>query len=395
MSETKDKTGKKKVHSPVRNAINWLRANFVACFIIAFCVTAVLVVGIVINGKKGKIEENYVPSERVITTTVKELKDLEVVFIDVGQGDCILIKFPDGKNMLIDGGQSLQSVENKIDEALTVGDKKLTIDYCVATHPDADHVGSLDYVYKNYAVNYSFRPYVKCKTDDQYLYGFNLGKTLDCDKTYAEYLAAVKDEKTGYEFFTDASDFTNEIICDDKKYSYTVDFLMPYAKTLDDYKSFTDSNDFSAVIKVTCYGKSILFCGDIETENIENSLINSYKMNLSAIKSDVIKIAHHGSDGSSSPRFLNAVLPEYAVLSCGLGNGYGHPSLNTLNRINVSGARIYRTDLQGAVVCKVSSDGKIKFSVECDKNDEFLLCDGETVKNNKDLIYYNKKSVRI
>lgn len=97
MSKTKEETGKKKLHSPVRNALLWIKDNFVACFIVAFCVVAVLVTGIVINGKKGKIEKSFAPSERIISTSVSELKDLEVVFIDVGQGDCILVKFPDGK----------------------------------------------------------------------------------------------------------------------------------------------------------------------------------------------------------------------------------------------------------------------------------------------------------
>ena len=391
MSKTKEENGKKKVHSPVRNALLWLKTNFVACFIIAFCVVAALVTGIVINGKKGKTEKSYAPSERIISTSVSELKDLEVVFIDVGQGDCILVKFPDGKNMLIDGGRNFATVKTKIDEALTEGGKKLKIDYCVATHPDADHVGSLDYVYKNYEVGYSFRPYVKCETDDSYLSGFNTGVKLDCDDEYAAYLAAVKEEGTGYEFFTDLSDFTNEIVYNGKSYEYKVDFLMPYAKTTEGFKSFKDANDFSAIIRITCYGKSVLFCGDAETENIENLLMNSYKINLSELKTDVMKIAHHGGAYSTSPNFLNAVMPTYAVLSCGVANNYGHPARTTLNKLTTAGAKIYRTDLQGSATCCINAEGVIKFSVECDKNDEFLYADGETIKSNQYLINANKR----
>lgn len=112
---------------------------------------------------------------------------------------------------------------------------------------------------------------------------------------------------------------------------------------------------------------------------------------MSELKTDVVKIAHHGGADSTSPNFLNAVLPTYAVLSCGVANNYGHPARTTLNKLTTARAKIYRTDLQGNATCRINAEGVIKFSVECDKNDEFLYADGETIESNQYLINANKR----
>ena len=139
---------RKKLHSPIRNLLYKIGRNRFFYAGVAAVATASFVVGIYINKNAGK--RQYLPSSTKNSTTVVEtLRDFEVYFIDVGQGDATLIKFPDGKNMLVDGGRNDKETEEKLDEYLTENGKKLTIDYCVATHSDADHVGSLDYVYKN------------------------------------------------------------------------------------------------------------------------------------------------------------------------------------------------------------------------------------------------------
>ena len=381
----------KKLHSDRRNFLYKLKDNLLSYFLIAACVIGVFVTGIVLRCNKGKIKETYIPSENPCTTTVENLDDLEIVFIDVGQGDSVLVKFPDGKNMLVDGGKNYASVEEKLDKYLTVDGKKLKIDYCVATHPDADHIGSLDYVYKNYEVGYSFRPFVKYKTDDSFLTGFNAGVELDCSEVYAEYLAAVKEENCGYEFFTDKSDFVNYVVYNDVTYSYKIDFLMPYATTTDGYKNFKDTNDFSAVVKIEYGGKSVLLCGDINSENIEKSLINSYKTTFD-LRCDVLKIAHHGSAESSSPAFMAAVKPTSAILSCGVGNYYGHPANRVVTYLKNHSIDVYRTDLQGSVDCKISADGEIEFSYEFHDNDGYLFFDGSNVAENDYIVNENKKS---
>lgn len=382
---------RRKPHSAVRNFAHHLRDNLTYYLIISLTLVAVVVTGVVLVADKGKVKETYIPSQTVLVTKTNIARDLEVTFIDVGQGDCILVKFPDGKNMLVDGGKSNTVVEKKIDEYLTVDGKKLKIDYCVATHPDADHVGSLDYVYANYSVGYSFRPYVKYSGEISLTDTFNLGEDRSCTSNdYKNYLTAVYNEKSGYEYFLNGSDFTNAVEIDGERYEYTVDFVMPYAESLKDYADIQTSNDFSAVIKISYRGKSILLCGDAESENIEKSLVNSYKNDFSVLQSDVLKVSHHGSKNATSQAFLNTVNPKYAVLSCGVANGYSHPDVSVLNRLASRSVVVMRTDLQGSVTVAISLDGSLSTYYETDANDRYLMLDGAGISDIADIVEGNK-----
>ena len=313
-------------------------------------------------------------------------------FIDVGQGDATLIKFPDGKNMLVDGGRNDKETEEKLDEYLTENGKKLTIDYCVATHSDADHVGSLDYVYKNYKVLNSFRPYIRANTD-KFSGGFNVGRKLKDDPAdaYTDYLTAVYNENSYWEFFDDESDFTNTALCGDDEWEYSVEFLLPYAKKHEDYKDekkFVDANDFSAVIKITCFGESVLLTGDIDNEK-ESEIVEAYKSDILKLSCGTLKVAHHGSETSTSAAFIDVVKPDRAIISCGLNNEYGHPSKGALQ--NLARITIYRTDLQGTIKLSFThGNDDSQISVDTNKNDEYLLDTPagyepyiEIIKNNK------------
>lgn len=353
---------RKKLHSPIRNLFYKIGRNRFFYAGVAAVATASFVVGIYINKNSGK--RQYAPSSTKNSTAVVEtLGDFEVYFIDVGQGDATFIKFPDGKNMLVDGGGNGKATEEKLDEYLTEKGKKLTIDYCVATHSDADHVGSLDYVYKNYKVLNSFRPYIRANTD-KLSGGFNVGRKFEDDTAdaYTDYLTAVYNEKSYWEFFDDGSDFTNTVNYGCDEYKYSVEFLLPYAEDHEDYKDerkFADANDFSAVIKITCFGESVLLTGDIDNEK-ESEIVESYKSDILKLSCGTLKVAHHGSETSTSAAFIDAVKPGRAIISCGVDNKYGHPSSGVIERLAGDNVIVYRTDLQGTVKLSVSSAGKIQ-----------------------------------
>lgn len=383
---------RKKLHSPIRNLLYKIGRNRFFYAGVAAVATASFVVGIYINKNAGK--RQYLPSSTKNSTTVVEtLRDFEVYFIDVGQGDATLIKFPDGKNMLVDGGRNDKETEEKLDEYLTENGKKLTIDYCVATHSDADHVGSLDYVYRNYKVLNSFRPYIRANTD-KFSGGFNVGRKLKDDPAdaYTDYLTAVYNENSYWEFFDDESDFTNTALCGDDEWEYSVEFLLPYAKKHEDYKDekkFVDANDFSAVIKITCFGESVLLTGDIDNEK-ESEIVEAYKSDILKLSCGTLKVAHHGSETSTSVAFIDVVKPDRAIISCGLNNEYGHPSKGALQ--NLAGITIYRTDLQGTIKLSFThGNDDSQISVDTNKNDEYLLDTPAGYEPYIDIIKSNKR----
>lgn len=369
----KEKQKRKKVHSPFRNFLYKISRNGFFYAALTLVIATCFIIGVIVNKDVGKIE-NLPDTTKNSTVRIDEPDNLEVCFLDVGQGDATLIKFPDGKTMLIDGGRTGADTERILDKYLTDenGDK-LTIDYCVATHSDEDHVGSLGYVYKNYTVLNSFRPYVKALTSDV-SDGFNDGKIIKDTPSdaYGDYVAAAEKEKCYYEYFDDSSDFTNTVICGDQTFTYSVDFVLPYAAKYTDFEKFDDSNDFSAVIAVSYAGKRILLCGDMGKDR-ETDILNAYRTDPIRMKCDVLKVAHHGSENSSGRAFISAVDPDYAVISCGLENSYGHPSKKVVDEL-LGKATIYRTDMQGVIKLVITADPSddIAFSVECDKNDDYL-----------------------
>lgn len=251
-------------------------------------------------------------------------KGFWIKFIDVGQGDAALIQC-DGKYMLVDGGPAdASSVIYTILKNSGI-DK---IDYMVATHPDADHIGGL-----SGALNYAQVTTCYCPVTEHDTKTFkNLVKYLNKQDV------SITVPKAGDKF---------------KLGSANVTILGPIGET-------DDTNNSSIVLRVE-YGKnSFIFMGDAEVEE-ETQIINEYK-NISA---DVIKIAHHGSASSSSKELLDAVKPQYAIVSVGKDNSYGHPVQATLDIISNAKATIYRTDLQGDITVK--SDGK-KISISTEKS---------------------------
>lgn len=342
-------------------------------------------------------EESTSTSESVEEVVVDEIGNLKITFIDVGQGDAILVNFPGGKNMLIDAGES--SAKSVLDEYLTVDGNKLTLDYVVATHTDSDHIGSMAYVYENYDVLYSYRPYVKYSGKTTFENDFiNEGYNPKSTKTYSDYLTGVDKENTTNVYFKDDTDINVSLSTGTEQIEYSVDFVMPYAQTLEGFSIFSDSNDFSSVMIVEFAGVKIMLTGDMEKE-AETAFVNYYKTNSSEVANldcDILKVAHHGSATSSTLGFLNLIKPEYSVISTGVCHGtYMHPRVEALNNLIAVNSMIYRTDLQGTVTLVVTPDGEITFATQTKFYDEYLLKSAQELEdlNLKEEIKNFKKSL--
>lgn len=241
---------------------------------------------------------------------------MEVHFIDVGQGDATFID-AGGHAMLIDAGEN-----NRGEEVCSYlkNEGVTELEYVVGTHPDSDHIGGLDDILYEMSCDEIIMPEVESDT-----------------KTYEEVVDAVDETslewiypKVGEQYSLGEATFT--IVAPNEDYG-------------------EDKNDWSVGILLQ-YGKNrFLFTGDAEEKSESDMLENG--IDLSA---DVYKASHHGSKTGSSQKFLEAVHPSVAVISCGEDNEYGHPGASTLQHFRQDGIKVYRTDEQGTIVA--SSDGK-------------------------------------
>ena len=245
---------------------------------------------------------------------------LKVKFLDVGQGDAEFIETPDKKQVLIDGGPDL-SVLEKLGRAMPFYDRY--IDLIILTHPEADHLNGLIEIVKRYDIGAIIMTGVFRNTD-QYKEFLNIIK----NKKISVYLA-----KSGGEI-----DFGNNI---------KMDILYPFDNLKG--KVISDSNNTSIVAKLIYGNFETLFTGDIE-KSVENKLIKS-GLNL---KSDILKIAHHGSKTSSGEEFLKAVNALMAVIEVGKDNRYSHPHQEVLERLK--NLQIFQTGRDGDI--KIISDGE-------------------------------------
>ena len=255
--------------------------------------------------------------------------DLEIHYIDVGQGDCSLILW-EGASMLIDSGekQYAETVLNYLDEQ---GVEKL--DYIVATHPHSDHMGAMSEIISAVDVGKVIVPKVADElTPTTVVYE----KFLTALSAKAIKLTAAKPDTTYTLSGTTAASVS--------KTAPSFEILAPIA-------DYSDLNNYSVVVKLTHGETSYLFTGDIE-KKAENDILE-YGADVDA---DVLKTAHHGSSSSSGEAFIDAVSPEICIISCGDGNDYGHPHAEVVERLDEYGATAYRTDQCGTVT--VYSDGK-------------------------------------
>ena len=252
---------------------------------------------------------SYDSNKKIVYITNNTGAALEVHFIDVGQGDAIFIELPDDETMLIDAGNA-ENGSQIVNYIKKQGHN--TIDYLIATHPHADHIGGMEYVVNNLNIKSVYMPKVQTTT-----------------QTYQDLLLAIKNR--GLNIKT-AKSGVNII----KAGNLAVDIIAPN----NDY--YDELNNYSAVIKLSYGTNTFLFMGDAQVE-LENEITTD-------IKADVLKVGHHGSDTSTGKAFLNKVAPKYAVISVGADNDYGHPEETTLDKLKAINAIIYRTDKDGTVV---------------------------------------------
>lgn len=249
----------------------------------------------------------------------------------MGQGDCTFIKTKEA-DILIDSGES-ESAETVI-EYLNLYDVD-DLEYIIATHPHSDHVGALPEIMEELVV-------------EKLVLSSRCNKTTDGVEYRNELLQIAREKNIKVTEVPLDSDY--EITLGKLK----LDFLGPI---VDD----ENLNNTSLIVKLTFGKTSFLFTGDAEKLEEYTLISRDFEQGGGTLKSDVLKVAHHGSDTSSTHDFIKAVDPEYAVISCGADNEYGHPHNLTIQTLTNIGAKILRTDLSGSIV--IASDGK-----------EILLC---------------------
>lgn len=293
--------------------------------------------------------------------------NLKVHFIDVGQGDCSFIELPDGKTMLIDAGQE-EYGKQVVKYIKKLGYDK--IDYLVATHADSDHVGGLSKVIESLDVSVVYRPFtisncVKVKGfQDELLELFQNDETFNAmenGEVYAKFLKSAYNETCGDKLseIRICSD-KETIISDSEQNPYMIKFFMPYGETefsttriTSGYavKEQSGDNETSAVIEIISDGHKYLFTGDMTTAGekdlIENMSLADAEM-LSCVS--VLKVAHHGSNSSTSAEFLALVKPTSSVIMVGKDNDYGLPASEVITRLQNIATTVYRTDELGTII---------------------------------------------
>lgn len=256
---------------------------------------------------------------------------LEINFVDVGQGDCTLIR-ANGKNILVDAGGSRE------EKGFDVGKNTVfpylldrgivSLDYVIVSHFDSDHCQGFNFILKNMKVKTA----IIC----------NIGQESE---EYNHFVILAKENKTKIRYVQKGSIIKlgkNKII----------EILYP-----DKNEKINDNakNDNAIVFKLTWNKFSMLFTGDIE-EKAERKILEMYKNKEEKLKSNILKVAHHGSKSSTMQEFLEIVKPSLALIGVGENNNFGHPNDMVLNRLEQSGCKTYRTDMLGEIT--ITSNGK-------------------------------------
>lgn len=300
----------------------------------------------------------------------RQAGEMRIHFLDAGQGDCTLIEFPDGKTMMIDGGDGTESGTRKIlGYCFALGIKGF--DYLLLTHTDSDHAGGLDDVLRCFGAKKVFVPY----TEDE-----------NVNAAYASFAKALKD--TGAD--TEISHTLQTIVSEDSDCFYYGMWLSPFSPEIDGsfyngQDGVSDSeavNDTSAVVYFEYAGRRLLLTGDA-SERVENKIVDDYKATDGVIfeleaktdrgsvvmaprleNLDFLKAGHHGSSSSTGEKLAQYCQPAEIFISCGAGNTYGHPNLTPITNLEGAfpDAEFYRTDEMGNILLTIERDGSYEIT---------------------------------
>lgn len=282
--------------------------------IIFGCFTVVLLISLIF----------YKPIEHILMLKPNlnniETNSFEVHFVDVGNGDAILVKFSNGKTLIVDSGtkESEKKLLTYIDNVFFNGKKNKTFDYAVLTHSDSDHAGNMLTILNNYAIKTFIRPKI-------YVKNLEMGESgeqncFENNSNYAQIITKL--------YSLESENKTEVKFAEFNTYYFTglnagVHILSPVKNY------YSDTNECSIVMVVYDGDHKVMLTGDATLEN-EREIINNY--NTSKLDVDILKVGHHGSNTSTSLEFLNATTPKYAVISVSEINNY-HPSREVLNNI--------------------------------------------------------------
>lgn len=286
-------------------------------------IAIIVLIGIYLFTNKDNLENTAGEQNNLNNTISVYTEDIiKVHYIDVGQGDSTFIELPNKETMLIDAGE--RDYGEKVYEYINeLG--YTDVDYVVGTHPHTDHIGGLSDVISRVEVSCVYMPNATSNT-----------------KTFQNLLTLIKNEGINTKLGKAGVTVIEEE-------DLVVKMLAPT-------QDFEDLNNTSIVLKITYKDVSFLFTGDAEADS-EKEILNDVKCN-------VVKVGHHGSNTSSTAAFVAACDADYAIISVGKDNDYGHPKAKIVNRWKVSGAKIYRTDESGSII--VSSDGE-NIEIKCEK----------------------------
>ena len=239
--------------------------------------------------------------------------EMEVHFLDVGNADCILVRQGD-KNMLIDAAER-DDQDEIIAYLIQQGVSKL--DLVIATHPHADHIGSMSAILNRFPV-------------DRFVMSFVTDEATPTTKVYTDMLTALDE---------------HSVTVDEAEPGTMYELGTARLQILAPYETSDDPNDVYVVCRLTFGDRAFVFTGDTGT-GVEKQMLDSPY----TLRADVLKLSHHGSTTGNSEPFLYEVMPEYAVITCGADNSYGHPHQEVVDRLKRREIQALRSDIHGTIV---------------------------------------------
>lgn len=384
---SKSTKSKKQTSSPVEKAAKKAYKANPKAFIISI-IAIVLVIAIATAVVYFAFPDTW---DKIVSMIVKDNQhsglargdgELLVHMLDVGQGDCIYIQLPDGKDMVIDCANYNDDgeYEKKTFDYLDKYIEDDTVEYLMLTHCDSDHVYFMDELLERYQVEKLFMPNVlaapgttskdKKALQDQ-IDALDTSRFTDKDTvgtiTYAEFfIAALTEPDCEIVLNVDPDANTNSIIIEET--TYRLVFYCPTQEYYDDYGLNTAErkNAISPIGILEYNNRKIMLTSD--SNEINEPLVMA---RTGKIDCDVLKVGHHGSETSTSNAFLDEYTFEYAIISCNsYGNKFNHPRQATLDRLKSHNIEVYRTDNNGNIVVSVDKDGNLKITTQKESTQE-------------------------